>query len=109
MKRWQFSGLVFVAAALCFTARPAQAQVVIQRSVPVALGPAPIFVPPGPVVVASPPIVAGPAPVVVRPGWGARPHWRDRRYERALRRAGWYGSVWGPRGGVVAVGRPWWW
>jgi hypothetical protein len=113
MKRWQFTGVAFVAAALFFTARPAHAQVVFQRSVPVALGPAPIVPAPGPVWVSAPPVVAAPAPIVVSPGWGAvspgwgaRPYWRDRR---AWRRAGWNGAVWGPRGGVVTVGRPVWW
>ena len=94
MRRRQLTGLVLGAAALFFTARPAQAQVWFGPPV----GPPP-FGPPAPVWVA-------PAPVVVAPGWSARPYWGWRRDRRALRR-GWYGTAWGPRGGVVAVGRRW--
>jgi hypothetical protein len=86
MRRWQPTGLVLGAAALILTARPALAQVWISPSAPV---------------------VVAPAPVVVGPGWGARPYWGVRRYNRALRRGGWYGAAWGPRGRVVAVGRRW--
>ena len=80
MKSWQLTGLVVGAAALLFTARPAQAQVWFGP--PVAAPAPPVwFGPPAPVVVARP-------PVVVAPGWGARP--RDvRRAYRAARRAGW--------------------
>jgi hypothetical protein len=93
MRRWQLTALVLGAAALFFTALPAQAQVWIRPRAPVVIAPAPV--------------VVAPAPVVVGPGWGARPYWGGRRYDRAFRRAGWYGAVRGPRGGVVAVGRRW--
>src|SRR5262249_17293908 len=51
MTRWQLTGLVVGAAALLFTARPAQAQVWARR--------------PAPIVVARPPIVIAPPPIVV--------------------------------------------
>jgi hypothetical protein len=96
MRRWQWTGLVLVAATLFFTARPAQAQVWV----------GPPVVSPAPPVWVGPPVVVARPPVVVGPGWGARP--RDmRRAYRAARRGGWYGTAWGPRGGVVAVGRRW--
>jgi hypothetical protein len=95
MRHWQLTGLVLAAATLFFTTRPAQAQVWIQPA-PIMVAPAPVFV--------------GPAPVVVGPGWGARPWgwgWGPRRYYRPyVRRAGWYGAAWGPRGRVWA-GRRW--
>ena len=86
MRSWQLTGLVVGAAALLFTARPAQAQVWVGP--PVAAPARTVWVSP-PVVAAAPPVwVARPAPVVVAPGWGARP--RDvRRANRAARRAGW--------------------
>jgi hypothetical protein len=97
MRRWQLTALVAGAAALFFTARPAQAQV--------------WFSPPAPVVVGPAPVVVGPAPVVVGPAWGARPYWgwgaRRAYYRPWGYRRGWYGGVRGPRGGAVTVGR-WW-
>ena len=92
MRSWQLTGLVVGAAALLFTARPAQAQVWVGP--PVAAPSRTVWV--SPPVVAAPPVwAARPAPVVVArpsvvvsPGWGARP--RDvRRAYRAARRAGW--------------------
>jgi hypothetical protein len=105
MRRWQFTGLVLGAAALFFAPQPAQAQVWVGR-------PAPVVVAPRPVVVASPPVVVGPSWGVgpawgVEPAWGVGPAWGQRRYNRALRRGGWYGAVPGPRGGFVAAGRRW--
>jgi hypothetical protein len=105
MRNWQLTGLVVGAAALLFTARPAQAQVWVSPPVvaparpvwvsrPVVAAASPVWV--SPPVVAAPPVwAARPAPVVVArpsvvvsPGWGARP--RDvRRAYRAARRAGW--------------------
>jgi hypothetical protein len=121
MTRWQLTGLVVGAAALLFTARPAQAQAWFGPPVGVVPGPVvrpvpPIGVIPGPVVTPPvwpvppvgvvPPIGVVPGPVVVGPGWGARP--RDvRRAYRTARRAGWYGAARGPRGGVVVVGGGW--
>jgi hypothetical protein len=97
MRRWQLTALVVGVAALFFTARPAQAQWWIA--------------PPAPVVVTPAPIVVTPAPVVVGPTWGARPYWgwgaRRYAYYGPWRRAGWYGAVRGPRGGVVVGGRRW--
>jgi hypothetical protein len=107
MTRWQLTGLVVGAAALLFTARPAQAQVWVSRPAPVVVVPPPVVVGrppvwavppvgvvPGPVVVGSPsvwavpPVGVVPGPVVVGPGWGARP--RDvRRAYRAARRGWW--------------------
>ena len=83
MKLWKRTALALGAAALFFTARPAQAQMWV-----------------GP-----------PGPVMVTPGWGVAPAWGVRTYyrpvDRPFRRAGWYGAVRGPRGQVVAVGRRW--
>jgi len=95
MRRWHLFALALGAAALFFTARPAQAQVWIGS--------------PAPVVVAPAPFVFAPAPVVVGPTWGARPYWGARRYAYygPWRRGGWSGAVRGPRGGVVVAGRPW--
>jgi hypothetical protein len=90
MRRWQLTGLVLGAAVLFFTARPAQAQMWIQSSPPVVWAP--------------PPVVVTPAPVVVGPGWGPGPVWGP---PRAVRRSGWYGAAWGPRGRGFAVGRRW--
>jgi hypothetical protein len=116
MRRWQWTGLVLVAATLFFTARPAQAQLrvgppVVSPAPPVWVGP-PVGPPPFAVgrptlqVWPAPPVMVARPPIVVSPGWGARP--RDiRRAYRAARRGGWYGAAWGPRGGVVVAGRPW--
>jgi hypothetical protein len=102
MRSWQLTGLVVCAAALLFTARPAQAQVWVGPPVatapPVWVGP-PVVAPARtvwvnpPVVAAppvwvSPPVVVAQPPVVVSYGWGVRP--RDvRRANRIARRAGW--------------------
>ena len=86
MRRWQLTGLVLGAAALCFTARPAQAQVWIGRPPPPVWPVPPIgSVPPIGVV---PPIGSVPGPVVVSPGWGAQPYWgrRPGPIRRLLRR-----------------------
>src|SRR5262245_23244163 len=116
MRRWQLTGLVVGAAALLFTAGPAQAQVWIGPPPvgPPPFGPPPFgppFGPPGPGVITTLPGVIAPGPGVVTtlpgvvsPGWGARPYWGARR---AYRPRGWYGVARGPRGGVVAVGRRW--
>jgi len=85
MRSWKLMALALGAAALLFTARPAQAQVFI----------------------GAPPIVVAPAPVVIGPTWGYRPYWGVRRGWYAPRRRGWYGAVRGPRGGVVVAGRRW--
>jgi len=115
MTRWQLTGIVVSAVALLSTARPAQAQVwvgspgfppvVVGRPAPPVWVGSPV-VTPVPPVWAVPPIGVVPGPVVVGPGWGARPG-DVRRAHRAARRAGWYGTAWGPRGGAVVVGRPW--
>ncbi len=99
MRSWHLTGLVVSAAALLFTARPAQAQVWVGRPAVVSPPPAVWYGPPAPVVVARPPVVVSPAPVVVaRPAvavpvnWGARPgevRRANRRAYRAARRAGW--------------------
>ena len=94
MSRWHFFALALGAAALFFTARPAQAQVWIGSPAPVVVAPAPVFV--------------APAPVVVGPSWGYRPYWGVRRgWYAPVYRRGWYGAVRGPRGGVVVAGRGW--
>jgi hypothetical protein len=109
MTRWQLTGFVAGAAALFFTARPAQAQVWAVPPVGVVPSPPvwavpPVGVVPSPPVWAVPPVGVVPGPVVVNPGWGARP--RDvRRAYRASRR-GW-STAWGPGGGVVVVGGRW--
>jgi hypothetical protein len=102
MRRSQLTGLVVGAAALFFTARPAQAQVWFG---PPVVRP-PVVIAPPPVVIAPPPVVVARPPVVVGPGWGARPYWGV-RYYRPVPRGGWYRPAWGPRGGVVYVGRRW--
>jgi hypothetical protein len=93
MSRWHLAALTLGAAALLFTARPAQAQVWVGGG-PVVVGPA----------------WGGPA-WGVGPVWGARYvgptwGWGPRRYYRPYRR-GWYGAVRGPRGRVVVAGRRW--
>ena len=109
MRSWQLTGLVVGAAALLFTARPAQAQVWIGPPAgptpPVRPVP-PIGIVPGPPVGVVPPIGVVPGPVVVSPGWWASP--RDvRRANRAARRVGWYGTAWAPPGGMVVAGPRW--
>jgi hypothetical protein len=89
MRRWQLTGLAVGAAALLFTAGPAQAQVWIGP--PVSPVPPIGVVPPvwgGPPVSPVPPIGTLPGPVVVSPGWGAQPYWgrRPGPIRRLLRR-----------------------
>jgi hypothetical protein len=118
MTRWQFSGLAVGAAALLFTARPAQAQVwfgppvvaPVVRPAPVVVTSASTWA--GPTWVAASPAVVGPtwvapAPVVVQPGWRSGPYWSPRRAARVARRTGGYTVAWGPRGGTAVVGRGW--
>jgi hypothetical protein len=86
MRSLQLTALVLGAAALFFTARPAQAQVWIAPRAP---------------------IVVAPAPIVVSPGWGATRYWGV-RYRGWGGRRGWYAGVRGQRGGVVVAGRRRW-
>jgi hypothetical protein len=87
MSRWQLTVLVLGAAALFFTAQPAQAQ---------------------PWVGSPAPAVVNPAPLMVSPGWGARPYRVLGRYNRFTRMTG-YGTAWAPpTSGPVWVGRRWW-
>ena len=98
MKVRQLTVLALGAAAVLFSARSAQAQQVwVGPGGPVVVGPAwPVapawqFAPTWP----------------VAPAWQVAPAWGVRRYYRPVRRAGWYGAVRGPRGGVVVAGRRW--
>ena len=93
MRRWQLTGLVVGAAALLFTARPAQAQVWVGRPPPPVWPVPPVGVVPPPPVTPVPPIGVVPGPGVVGPGWGTttywagRPTWAQRRaYRQAARR-----------------------
>ena len=88
MRRWQLTGVALGAAALLFTAGPAQAQVWIGPSggpPPIAVGrPTPPVWPVPPIgsvppIGVVPPIGSVPGPVVVSPGWRAPPYWGARR------------------------------
>jgi hypothetical protein len=92
MKVRQLMVLALGAAALLFATPPAQAQQV--------------WVGPANQVMLAPSWQVAPA-WRVAPAWQVAPTWGARRYYRQLRRAEWYGTVRGPRAGVVVAGRRW--
>jgi hypothetical protein len=94
MRRWQLTGLVVGAAALLFTAGPAQAQVWIGppvRPVPPVWGGPSVWVgapvQPVPPIGFIPPVQpVPPIGFVPGPGWGTRPYWGARRAHGLFRR-----------------------
>jgi hypothetical protein len=96
MKFWQITVLNLIAAALVFTARPAQAQVWVGVR-PIVVVPAWRAVPAWPVARVS---VGWPV------GWGSA-WWGPPPLRPVPVRAAWVGAVRGPRVGVVVAGGRW--